>query len=131
MTLPKLTVRYPRLKLTSVPYAFRASALAGGSGADTTILDAGTPSGNNLLHLPAESGTLCVRSSVNCGFALSGTGSFIQNGTVVQTNANFHIQSAANNAVGGIIRGASGQTSSLFQLLDGSTGYSVAQFTNN
>jgi hypothetical protein len=121
----------PRLKLTSVPYAFRAGQLVGGTGANTTILDTGTPSGNNLIHLPAESGTLCVQNSTNCGFATSaGSGNYIQNGTSLQT-ANFYIQSAAANSVGGIIRGASSQTSSLFQLLDGSSGLTVAQFTNN
>jgi len=122
----------PRLKLTAVPYALRAGKLVGGSGSNVTTLDAGTPSGNNTIHLPAESGTLCIQSSSNCGFATSsGSGNYIQNGTSMQTAANFYIQSAANNSVGGIIRGASGQTSSLFQLLDGSSGYTVAQFSNN
>jgi hypothetical protein len=121
----------PRLKLTAVPYALRAGKLVGGSGSNVTVLDAGTPSGSNLIHLPAESGTLCIQNSANCGFALTGSGSFIQNGTTVQTNANFYIQSASASSVGGIIRGAASQTSSLFQLLDGTSGYSVAQFTNN
>jgi hypothetical protein len=121
----------PRLKLTAVPYAFRAGALAGGTGANTTVLTTGTPSGNNTLQLPAESGILCVQSSVSCGFLTGAATDYIQNGTSLQTTANFYIQSAANNAVGGIIRGHATQTSSLFQLLDGSSGLTVAQFTNN
>lgn len=121
----------PRLKLTAVPYAFRAGALVGGSGSNITVLDTGTPSGSNTIHLPAESGTLCIQSSTNCGFAASsGSANYIQNGTSLQT-ANFYIQSASASSVGGIIRGAASQTSSLLQMLDGSTGYTIAQFSNN
>jgi hypothetical protein len=61
----------PRLKLTSVPYALRAGKLVGGSGANVTILDTGTPSGSNTISLPAESGTLCIQSSSTCGFIQS------------------------------------------------------------
>ncbi|HSD56054.1 MAG TPA: hypothetical protein VLA92_02790, partial [Candidatus Saccharimonadales bacterium] len=83
----------PRLKLTAVPYAFTAGKLVGGSGSNTTTLDAGTPSGNNTIHLPAESGTLCIQASANCGFALSSGGTnYIQNQfSAAQTTANFWI----------------------------------------
>jgi hypothetical protein len=121
----------PRLKLTAVPYAFRAGSLVGGSGANTTKLTTGTPSGNNTIALPAETGTVCLQSSTACGFAAStGSTSYINNSTTLQT-ANFHIQSASATSVGAIIRGAASQTSSLLQMVDGTTGYSVAQFTNN
>jgi len=82
----------PRLKMTAVPYAFRAGALSGGSGANTTILDAGTPSGTNILHLPVESGTLCVQGAVSCGFAAGTAASYIQNQNAAsQTAANFWV----------------------------------------
>ena len=86
----------PRLKLTAVPYAFQANQaakLVGGSGPNVTTLDTGTPSGNNTIHLPAESGTLCIQNSANCGFALSnGSGNYIQNqNTAAQSGANFWI----------------------------------------
>jgi len=45
----------------------------------------------------------------------SSSGSFIQNSTALQTNANFNFQSANVNGVGGIIRGASGQIADLFE----------------
>jgi len=45
----------------------------------------------------------------------SSSGSFIQNSTALQTNANFNFQSADVNGVGGIIRGASGQMADLFE----------------
>lgn len=81
----------PRLKLTSVPFAKRASQLAGGSGANRTVLDTGTPSGNNLLHLPAESGTLCVRNSSLCGFMTGAPADYIQNQLSSDQTANFRI----------------------------------------
>lgn len=106
----------PRLKLTAVPYAFRAAVLAGGTGANTTVLDTGTPSGNHLLHLPAEDGTLCVQGSANCGFVTGGSNSFIQNGTSVQANANFNIRSAGTGSVTAVLQGANGQTADLLNL---------------
>lgn len=82
----------PRLKLTSVPFSKRAGELAGGSGANRTVLDTGTPSGDNLLHLPAESGTLCVQNSSACGFMTTASGVQLQPSTpgTVQTG-NFNI----------------------------------------
>jgi hypothetical protein len=83
----------PRLKLTAVPHAFTAGKLVGGSGSNTTTLTTGTPSGNNTIQLPAESGTLCIQNSANCGFALSSGGTnYIQNQfSAAQTPANFWI----------------------------------------
>ena len=123
----------PRLLLTAVPYAFRAGTLIGGTGANTTTLDTGTPSGNNTIHLPAASGTVCLQSSTACGFAMSsGSGSYIQNGTSLQTGANFAIQSAATGLVGGLIQGANGQTADLFdaQTWNGTTATTVFSISN-
>ena len=106
----------PRLQLTAVPYAFATSTLAGGTGANTTVLDTGTPSGNNLLHLPSESGTLCVQNSANCGFVTGSSTNFIQNGTTVQTGANFNIRSNAVGSVTGVLQGANGQTADLLDV---------------
>ncbi|HEU5004917.1 MAG TPA: DUF5050 domain-containing protein [Candidatus Saccharimonadales bacterium] len=55
----------------------------------------------------------------------AGSGNYIQNSTSLQT-ANFAIQSDANNHVVATIRGASGQTADLFDLVAGDSGQSVA-----
>ncbi|HSW66659.1 MAG TPA: hypothetical protein VLI54_05980 [Bacillota bacterium] len=89
----------PRLQLTSVPYAFRAGTLGGGGSTNSTILDAGTPSGTNVLHLPAESGTLCVQTSSTCGFLTGTANSYIQNQDAsAQTSANFWIDGTGTAA---------------------------------
>ena len=62
-------------------------------------------------------GTLVCNSS-GC-IAASSSGFYIQNGTSLQTTANFNIQSVNSANVGGIIRGATGQTADLLQLKDG------------
>jgi hypothetical protein len=90
----------PRLKLTAVPHAFTAGKLVGGSGSNTTTLNTGTPSGNNTISLPAESGTLCIQGSVNCGFAVDtgGTG-YIQNQfSGVQSSSQFWISGTGRAA---------------------------------
>lgn len=82
----------PRLKLTSVPFAKRSGELAGGTGANTTRLTTGTPSGTNTIQLPAESGTVCLQGSSNCNFALAtGGANYIQNQTGVSQAASFRI----------------------------------------
>lgn len=82
----------PRLQLTAVPYAFRAAQLAKLTGANTSTLDFATQTGARSILLPDESGTLCIQSSTNCGFATSsGSGSYIQNTTSLQASSNFHI----------------------------------------
>lgn len=58
----------PRLKLTAVPYAFKAGQLAKLTGAFTSTLDFAAQSASRSLLLPDESGTLCIQSSSNCGF---------------------------------------------------------------
>ncbi|HEX5456580.1 MAG TPA: hypothetical protein VFW77_04400, partial [Candidatus Saccharimonadales bacterium] len=111
----------PRLKLSAVPYALTAGTLAKTTGANTSTLDWDTQTGANSILLPDESGTLCIQGSSNCGFATaSGSGSYIQNGTSIQTAANFAIQSAASGSVGGVIQAAVGQTADIFRIEDSS-----------
>lgn len=113
----------PRLQLTAVPYAFQAAkaselqVLAGGNTA--TLSFAGSFAQNTTITLPdpgASTATVCYQNSTSCGFASSTSGNFIQNGTTVQTNANFNIRSAATGSVGAIVQGANGQTADLLQL---------------
>lgn len=86
------------------------------SNANTTTLGAVTPTSNRAINLPDEAGTLCIQSSANCGFALSsGSGNYIQNGTTLQTGANFNIESSATNAVTGVLKAVSGQTANIFE----------------
>lgn len=75
-----------------------------------------TLTGNQTYTLPDSTGTFCL-SSQNCSGA--GTG-YILNGTSIQSNANFAIQSAAAASVGGVIRGAASQTADLLQLQNSS-----------
>lgn len=63
----------PRLKLTAVPYAFRAGQLANTSGANQSTLGWATQSSSNSILLPNEAGTLCIQGSSNCGFLTSAT----------------------------------------------------------
>jgi hypothetical protein len=89
----------PRLKLTAVPYAFRAGQLATLNGSNAATLGFVQPTANRSILLPDESGTLCIQSSANCGFALStGSGSYIQNGTSLQSGANFNISGTGTAA---------------------------------
>ena len=82
----------PRLSLTAVPYAFRAGQLATLNGSFTGSLSFVQPTANRSVLIPDESGTICLQNSTNCGFALaSGSGNYIQNGTSLQSGANFNI----------------------------------------
>lgn len=91
----------PRLKLTGVPYAFQAGKLAKRTGANTSTLDFATQTGARSILLPDESGTVCIQTSSNCGFATSsGSGNYIQNGVSPQT-ADFNI--TGNGTLGGNI----------------------------
>jgi len=96
----------PRLKLTAVPYAFSAGQLSTVSGANSTKLDFVTPTATNSILLPDANGTVCLDNSAACGFASSsGSSGYIQNGTGLQTTANFNIQSASTSAISGCDRG--------------------------
>ncbi len=93
----------------------------GDSGTGTlTLSGPATPdTGNFTLSLPAITGnaTVCTTNSVCSGHApASGSNSYIQNTTTVQTAANFAIRSAATGSVGAVIQGANGQTADLLQV---------------
>src|ERR1019366_7688139 len=55
-----------------------------------------------------------ICTSSGCS-STGGSASYIQNGTGLQTTANFNIQSASSASVGGIIQGATSQTPDLLQ----------------
>ena len=91
----------PRLKLSAVPYAFTAGTLAKTTGGNTSTLDWDTQTGANSILLPDESGTLCIQSSSNCGFATGTAADYIQNGTSAQT-ADFNI--TGDGTIGGTLQ---------------------------
>lgn len=88
----------PRLRLTGVPYAFRAGQLAQYSAATgfTSTLSILQPTVGNQVFQLADQGTagtytLCIQNSTSCGFAPDTGGSgYIQNTTSPQT-ADFNI----------------------------------------
>src|SRR3990167_10918801 len=122
-----------KLKLTAVPYAFKAGQLAKNQGTYRGVLDFATLTDNRKYLLPdtslattASPGTLCVFNGAasNCP-AATGSAYYIQNtggSATPQAASNFNIQAtdnSTNGTIGGIIRGASGgQTVDLFQLQD-------------
>ena len=71
------------------------------------------------------SGTTCTPAS--------GSTSYIQNTTTVQTSANFAIRSAATGSVGAVIQGANGQTADLLRLQswNGTTATTLVKFSAN
>lgn len=56
-----------------------ASSITATSGANTTTVNFATPTGNNTITMPNESGTVCLQNSANCGFATIGS-AFLQGG---------------------------------------------------
>lgn len=110
----------PRLKLTAVPYAFRAGQLASLAGSNTGTLKFASSFGqDSVITLPdpgASTATVCYQNSASCGFVTGSSSSFIQNGTSVQTGANFNIRSNAAGSVTGVLQGANGQTADLFDV---------------
>lgn len=76
---------------------------------------AGDFSANAALKINGT--TVCTASGCT---AAGGSGVYIQNGTGLQTTANFNIQSGAAGSVGGVIRGAVGQTANLQEWQDSS-----------
>jgi hypothetical protein len=81
----------PRLKLTAVPYAFRAGQLAKLTGANTSTLSFDTQTDARNILLPDEDGVLCIQNSTDCGFVSGGVGDFIQNQNASSQTANFRI----------------------------------------
>ena len=117
----------PRLQLTSVPYAFQAEnadQLQVSNGSNVATLSFTTPSANNSITLPNASGMVCLDSSTTCGFASSsGSSSYIQNGTMLQSNANLDIQSTSATASTAVVEALGSQTGDLLQFVasDGTT----------
>lgn len=97
-------------------------SLVQANGANSTTISFASPGAVKTITVPNETGTLCTTAaSAACTSvygSASGSGSYIQNTTTIQTNANFAIQSAASGNVGGIIKGATSQSSDLFELQD-------------
>lgn len=94
----------PRLKLTGVPYAFKAGQLAqfNASTGFTSTLSLLQPTVGNQTFQIADQGaagtyTLCVQNSTSCGFAAaSGSANYIQNqSSAQQTSSNFWISGNA------------------------------------
>ncbi len=101
--------------------------IAGDTQANLLYVDAG----NNRIGIGTSTpgyeldvvGTINASTGINVNgtqvctasgcIAAPGSGNYIQNGTSIQTNTNFAIQSAATGSVGAVIRGASGQTAAL------------------
>ncbi len=69
----------PRLKLTAVPYAFKAASLALQTGANTSTLSFDTQTGAHQILLPDDGGVVCLQDSVDCGFVAGAATDFIQN----------------------------------------------------
>lgn len=92
------------------------------SNANTVTLSPAVSTANRTITLPDESGTICLQNSANCGFAsASGSGNYIQNSTVLQTNANVAIQSAADTSITMLIRQRATQSAETFRIEDSSS----------
>lgn len=85
----------PRLRLTAVPYAFRANQLANTNGSNTSVLQFATFGQDTVITLPdpgAGTATVCYQGSANCGFVTGAATDYIQNQNASsQTTANFWI----------------------------------------
>lgn len=92
----------PRLKVTSVPYAFRAGQLAVNSGSNTSTLSLAAPTGGNQNFVIPDQG---AAGTYNLLTQSAANGSYIQNTTSQQT-ANFNI--SGNGVAGGYIDAAGG-----------------------
>jgi hypothetical protein len=74
----------PRIQLTSVPYAFQANSaltattLSTAAAGYTDILQLTSPStASNTITVPDATGTVCLQSSISCGFAPTTGGNYI------------------------------------------------------
>ena len=92
----------------------------GTADANELALSIGTLTTDRTVTLGDESGTVCLQSSTNCGFAATTGGSgYIQNQSAAAQLANFYIQSAATaTAPTAALRLASSQTGNLMEFQD-------------
>ena len=81
----------PRLKLTAVPYAFRAGQLVTTNGSFSSTLGFVQPTANRTIQAPDESGTICLQNSASCGFVSGSAANYIQNQNSSDQTANFRI----------------------------------------
>jgi hypothetical protein len=85
----------PRIKLTAVPYAFKAEqakTLQNTNGANQSTLGWETQTAGRSILLPDEDGIVCLQTSTVCGFApASGGTGYIQNSTIQQVGTNFTV----------------------------------------
>jgi N-acetylneuraminic acid mutarotase len=90
-----------RIKLTGVPYAFRAGSLAKNNGTQTGTLSFNTVANSPVITLPDATGTVCLTSG-NC-VGVGGSGDILQNGNsfttalTLGTNDNFGFNLEVNN----------------------------------
>jgi hypothetical protein len=92
----------PRITLTALPYSFYAGQLASGSGSSRGTLSIASLGQATSITLPdpgAGTATVCYQSATACGFAPGTSSSYIQNGTSVQTSANFNIDTTGKAGV--------------------------------
>lgn len=100
-----------------------------GSGGTGTLTLQGptTPNvGNFALTIPAITGNanICTDNAVCAGYAPStGSGSYIQNTTTVQTNANFAIQSVSDASITAYIKERATQSADTFHIDDSNGNY--------
>lgn len=104
----------PRLKLTGIPYAFKAGQLAkfNSTTGYTSTLQLQDPTGGNqnfIIPDQGAAGTYNLLTTAAAGAA------YIQNTTTTQT-ANIAIQSASASSVGMTITGAGSQTADILQV---------------
>jgi hypothetical protein len=96
---------------------------SGGTGS-VTLSGPSNPTGARTITLPDEDGTVCTTGSVCSGYApASGSSSYIQNTTTVQSNANIAIQSASDSSITALIRERASQTADIFRIEDSGSNY--------
>ncbi len=118
----------PRLKLTGVPYAFKAGQLATGNGTLQSTLQILQPTvGNQVFQIQdqAAAGTynLCIQNSTACGFApSSGSANYIQNTTSPQS-ANLNVVGTASSGVAAGTFRANSTGNAILDLYDSAGGF--------
>ncbi len=92
-----------------------------------------TPTANRGILLPDASGTLCLDAVVNnCNYAsASGSSAYIQNGTALQGNANFNIQTTSASSITASLRALSGQTADLLRFTNSAGTAALSGFNSS